>query len=330
MRELLYKVFVEDLLIKLVSLLAAVILAFVVRTELEASATLYVRVNYSEPRGRLMVSEQKVDQVKVVVRGPWGRISRVGDTPLEPIQLDLANYSDGELRFTPEMVRLPAGLRIEGFTPSGLYLHYEPEVTVTLPVQLTIEGQPPDGYRIRSSSVSPRTVRLRGAQYVLVNQSNVLTKPLNVANFRDTVSVPVDLAPPPKHAWFADEQAPKVTAEVVVELFEKRFANVAIRTSGQPQNVRLEPATAQVVLRGQGLDRMQEPPQLFLDTSAEERKPAGTTYRKQVQVVNLPPGIGSEVWPVDISFTVLKSEKPEPGEKAQRGKPPQGSTQPAP
>ena len=159
MRELLYKIFVEDLLLKMVSLLAAVILAFVVRTELEASSTLYVRVNYSEPRGRLMVSEQKVDQVKLVVRGPWGRISRVGDTPLEPIQIDLSNYSDGELRFTAEMVHVPAGLRIESFTPSGLYLHYEPEVTVTLPVQVTIEGQPPEGYRIRSSSASPSPAR---------------------------------------------------------------------------------------------------------------------------------------------------------------------------
>ena len=62
-----------------------------------------------------------------------------------------------------------------------------------------------------------------------------------------------------------------------------------------------------------------------LDTSAEERKPPGTKYVKRPQVVKLPPGIAYELRPVDVEFTVLKSElgektvrKPEPGEKVPR------------
>src|SRR5262245_57330991 len=136
MRELLHKVFAEDVLIKAIAFAVAVVMVFVVRSELEASTALYVRVNYSEPHGRVMVSEQQVDQVKVLVRGPWGRVNHAGEAAVDPILINLSEHNDGELRFKPEMVRLPPGLRVESFVPTGLYLHFEPEVTGTRPVQL--------------------------------------------------------------------------------------------------------------------------------------------------------------------------------------------------
>ena len=105
MREFIYKIFVEDLFLKSISLVVALTLVFVVRTELEANTTLFVKVTYTEPRDRLMVSQPRVDQVKVVVRGPWGRINRAGETPLEPIHLDLSSLREGDLRFTPEAQR---------------------------------------------------------------------------------------------------------------------------------------------------------------------------------------------------------------------------------
>lgn len=315
MREFLYKTFVEDLFLKVLALVVAAVLVFVVRTELEANTTLYVKVTYDEPHGRLMVSDQKVDQVKVVVRGPWGRINRAGETPLEPIHLDLGNYNDGEMRFTPEMVRLPDGLRIEGFQPPSMYLHFEPEILRVVPLQLTIEGAPPEGYRFRQATAVPSSVRLRGAQNVLENMHNVLSRPLRVSEIRDTVTVPVELAALPKHAVFADDAPPKVSATVVVELVEKTFAKVAIQTTGGSKFIKLDTETATVVLRGQGLDRLRDVPELMLDTTAEQRKPAGGTYVKRPQVINLPPGIAYEVRPVEVSFTVLRSE---PAEKPAR------------
>lgn len=315
MREFFYKIFVEDLLLKAISLVVAVTLVFVVRTELEANSTLFVRVTYTEPRDRLMVTQPRIEQVKVVVRGPWGRINRAGETPLEPIHLDLSTLHEGDLRFTPEMVKVPLGLRIESYAPPSIYLHYEPEVTALIPVQLTMEGEPPEGYRFRQATATPRSVRVRGAQNVVENMHNVLSKPLKVSEIRDTVTVPVELAALPKFAVFVDDPPPKIDAAVVVELVEKTFANVPIRTSGSPQNVKLNPGTATIVLRGQGLDKLGDVPELMLDTSAEERKPPGIKYVKRPQVVKLPPGIAYELRPVDVEFTVLKSE---PAEKLPR------------
>jgi YbbR domain-containing protein len=314
MRELLYKLFVEDLLLKAIALIVAVVLVFVVRTELEASTALYARVQYSQPRGRILVSEQPPpEQVKVVVRGAWGRITRASQAGLQPILINLSDYSDGELRFSADMLHLPEGLRAESFDPPSIYLRYETEAKVSLPVQLTIEGDLAEGYRLKKTSVSPSTVKVRGAQDVLESMRNVLTRPLNIQSFTGTATVTVDLGPLPKHATFVDNPPPRIQAEVVVERFERRIANVPIRTSGPSQNVKVVPEVATIVLRGQGLDKLQD-----LPVPAEERKPPGTTFVKRLQVTNLPPGIAYEVTPREVEFTILKSQ---PQEKESPRKP---------
>lgn len=313
MRDFLYRVFVEDLLLKAFAMVVAIGMAVFVRTELEQSVTLYARIHYVEPHGRIMVSEQKLDQIRVAVRGPWARISRLEDTALPPISVDMSNLRDGEFRFYPELVRLPQGLRVESITPAGMYLHFEPEVTTARDVNLTVEGEPPEGYRFKQATPSPRKVRLRGAQNVLESMNNVLSRPLSLKDIRDTVTVPVELAPLPKHVRLADEPPPKISASVVVELVERRYSSVPIVVNGQPQNVRLVPASALVVLRGQGVGRFLEVPELMLDTASDARKPVGTVLRKRLQIVNLPQGIAAEIQPPEAEFTILRTEPEKPG-----------------
>lgn len=311
MRELFYKLFVEDLLLKAIAMVIAVALVFVVRTELEATTALYARVQYSQPRGRILVSEQPPEQVKVVIRGAWSRITRASQIGLTPIRIDLSEYSDGEQRFGAEMLSLPEGLRIESFDPPSIYLRYASEAKVSLPVQLTIEGDLAEGYRLKKTSTMPTTVKVRGSQDVIENMRNVLTRSLNIASFTGTATVTVELGPLPKHVSFVDNPPPRISAEVVVERFERRIANVPIRTSGAPQNVKVVPEVATIVLRGQGLDKLTDLPVPVLDTSPEDRKPAGTTFVKRLQVTNLPPGIAYEVTPREVEFTVIKSQPPE-------------------
>lgn len=311
MRELFYKLFVEDFVLKAIAMVIAVALVFVVRTELEATTALYARVQYSQPRGRILVSEQPPDQVKVVIRGAWSRITRASQIGLSPIRLDLSDYSDGEQRFGVEMLSLPEGLRIESFDPPSIYLRYATEAKASLPVQLTIEGDLAEGYRLKKTSTMPTTVKVRGSQDVIENMRNVLTRSLNIASFTGTATVTVELGPLPKHVSFVDNPPPRISAEVVVERFERRIANVPIRTSGAPQNVKVVPEVATIVLRGQGLDKLTDLPVPVLDTSPEDRKPPGTTFVKRLQVTNLPPGIAYEVTPREVEFTVLKSQPPE-------------------
>lgn len=319
MREFLYKLLFEDLLLKIIALVIAVALVFVVRTELEASTALLVRVRYGEPRGRLLISEPPPpEQIKVLVRGPWGRVTRASRAALEPMRIDLAELSDGELRFSPEMAHLPEGLRVEGYEPPSIYLRFANEAKVALPVQLTTEGELQEGYRLKKSTLSPTTVVVRGARNVLETLRNVQTRPLNIASFTGAATVNVELGPLPKFAYYLDQPSPRIGVDVLVELVERRFEKVRINTSGAPQNARLNPEAATIVLRGQSLEKLQDVPVLMVDTAADERKPAGTIYIKRILVTGLPPGIAYEVTPREVEVTVVR---PTPAEKEPLRKP---------
>ena len=123
------------------------------------------------------------------------------------------------------------------------------------------------------------------------------------------------ISPLPKHVRLADEPPPKIAATIVVELVERHYSSVPILSNGQPQNVRLNPMTAMVVLRGQGLDRFLDVPQLMLDTASDERKPVGSVFKKRPQIVNLPPGIAYEIQPAEVEFTIQRSEPEKPARK---------------
>ena len=96
-----------------------------------------------------------------------------------------------------------------------------------------------EGYRLKKSTLSPTTVVVRGARNVLENMRNVQTRPLNIAGFTGAASVNVELGPLPKFAFYLDQPSPRISVDVLVELVERRFANVRINTSGAPQNARL-------------------------------------------------------------------------------------------
>src|SRR5262249_36204994 len=123
---------------------------------------------------------------------------------------------------------------------------------------------------------------------------------------RSPVELRVKLAPPPRFVRFVDAPDIQVHVEVERTLVERTYSDVQITVTG-PQHtadIQLEPATCTVVLRGPQLALEQLPgtPEVTVDAAVEERKPAGT-YRKRLQVVNLPKDVAAELRPDWVHMT---------------------------
>lgn len=309
-RELLRKIFIEDALLKLLSFVLAIVL-FLLRSDWDATVSGYVKVYYTQPRDRVVTSEL-IREVKIVVRGPYGRIHRFNEGDLDPIVVDLTKRPEGELHFTEDMVQLPQGLRVASFTPAWLYINFDPLVERTLPVQPVMEGEPAEGYRVSRISTVPRVVRVSGAKAVVEAMGNVLTRPVRVSDLRSAVELPIKLAPPQKNVRTMDPMDVKVHVEVERTLVEQRYPSVQVTVTGSShiEDIELSPAAATVLLRGPALAlaRFKGTPELVVDAATEERKPAGT-YRKRLQVVNLPPDIAAEIRPDWVLMTTLKTPK---------------------
>lgn len=312
MRAFLRKVFIEDAVLKAFSLVLSIAL-FLVRSDLDATAPAYVRVVYETPADRILTSDPAAE-VKIVVRGPFSRTSRYVEGEQPAIHVDLSKREDGELRFTEDLLHLPMGLRVASFTPASVFINTEPRIERAVPVQVLIEGEPKNGYRLAKVQVSPKIVRVGGPRSAVEALQNAQTRPLRVTDLASPVEMTVKLAPLPRFVKLLDSGDVSVAVNVERMLLEKSYTEVPIRVQGaSPGSVKLSPETAGVVLRGPALalEQLSGTPELTLDASPEERKPAGT-YRKRLQVVNLPPDIAAELRPAWVLMTTQGPPPPAP------------------
>ena len=90
-RPLLIRIFADELPIKVLSMVLAVTLFVLVRNDKDATSGAYVKVIYTLPEDRVLVSDP-VSEIKVAVRGPWTKLQHL-DRSLEPIRIDLTRVA---------------------------------------------------------------------------------------------------------------------------------------------------------------------------------------------------------------------------------------------
>lgn len=304
MTALLRRLFVEEALLKAVSLVFAVVLFVVVRSDKDATTGAFVKVLYALPKDRVLVSDP-VTELRVVVRGPWTRVSRLQESDLDPVRVDLSRLPPGDLRFNEEMVHLPVGLRVASISPPQARIAFEPRVERQLPIQPILGGEPASGYRVARSTAQPAKVRVTGAKSVVEGLQRVPTRPFLIAEARGPVRGEATLDAPPPHATFEGPTSVEIEVEVVAVLAERTLRAVPIQVTGlQRLEGHVEPAVAEVVLRGPGeaLSRVAPgAPSLLIDAQAEEGRPQGT-YRKRIAVTGLPANVAAEIRPESVSL----------------------------
>jgi YbbR domain-containing protein len=304
-RAFLRSMFVDNLLLKLISLGLAVVLFAVVRNEKDAVSGVYLKVDYLLPRDQVLVSDDPPPEVRVTVRGPTTRVNHLDEERLEHLRVDLLDARSGERRLDESMIKLPAGLRVVTISPSSIRASFEPRVERIVPVQPVIEGEPAAGYRVVKSQAQPRTVRVSGAKAVVDAISRAPTHPFQIADARETVHGPIDLSPAPRHAEWKGTTSVVVDVEVAPVLAERVLRGQSVRVTGtQRMEAQIEPSVADVVLRGPAEAFSQiEPgtPSLLVDAQAEDGRAAGT-FRKRIAVVGLPSGIAAEVRPESLTL----------------------------
>jgi YbbR domain-containing protein len=248
-------------------------------------------------------------EVRVSVRGPFTRVNRLDEHDLDPVRIELAAHSDGDLRLTDDMVRLPPGMRVVSISPATVRLRFEPRVERSVPVLPVLEGLPAAGFRVVRSNATPKQVRASGARSVVEGIARAQTVPLRVADARGPVRGQVELVPPPPHAEWRTDGPITVEAEIEPALAERVLHGVAVRVTGASRvEARCEPDAAQVMLRGpaEALAAVGPGvPSLLVDAQAEDARPPGT-FRKRISVVGLPAGIAAEVRPEAVTVVTRR------------------------
>jgi len=303
-RPLLVRAFIDELPLKVVSLVIAVTLFVIVRSDKDAATGAYVKVIYTLPRDRVLVSEP-VGEVRVGVRGPWTRLQRFDERALEPIRVDLTDRPSGMLRFDEGMVKLPAGLRVAAIVPSEVSLEFEPKIVRELPVQPLAEGQPADGFHVVRVSSLPEKVRVEGALRAVEKLKSVPTRPLRIDGARSAVRGEVRLEAEARLVQL-EVQTVQVTADIEPAIVERTLDSVPVKILGLSKlEGQVDPPSARVILHGPSqlvsavtLDTLS----LAVEAQLVDTRPP-SKYVRQLSVNGLPAGVSAELQPDSVQLS---------------------------
>ncbi len=304
------RIFVDDLPIKVLSMVLAVTLFVLVRNDKDATSGAYVKVIYTLPEDRVLVSDP-VPEVKVSVRGPWTKLQHL-DRSLEPIHIDLTHVHTSDVRIDEDAIKVPTGVRVSSIVPSEVHVEFEPRVSREVPVQPILEGQPADGYRVAKVVAEPPRVRVDGAKSAVESIERMPTRPLRITDARGPVKGEVALEAPPLHTRFLESTTVRVTVDVQPAMVERTFEDLPIKVVGLTHmDAGVDPPAARLVIRGPSPlvgDVSDKTVSLKVEASLIDTRPPAR-YIRTITVSGLPAGVAAEVQPDTVMLTTRRKRE---------------------
>jgi hypothetical protein len=235
--------------LKLLSLILALTVYLLVNSDRDREIQIKVGVSYSNnPPDKVLVSE-RLTSLNVTVRGPWRRLRRFDEREVEPVTIDLARESGGEVPISKELVRLPSGLTVVSVAPRSFRVAFEKLVEKTLAVDVQTGGRPLHGYVVRSVTVTPPSVVARGAQGMITALSKLPAAEVRVDGRSDSFEVETEVAPPDGVSLDAGRRV-LVRVEISEELIDRSIGQLPVLLRGEGVDLtRFATRPAQVEVR---------------------------------------------------------------------------------
>jgi YbbR domain-containing protein len=304
--------FFSNPLLKLVSLVLAVALFFLVNTDRDAIIGVNVGVSYQLPENRVLVSEP-VHQVRLSIRGPWRRIKRFDEREIGGITLDLTNMRSGPYTFPEDIIDLPEDLTLLSINPPTIDLAFEQRLQKTVPVKVNVVGEPARGYEVQRVVPKPSRVTIRGAASRVRDTEVVLTRELRLDGRAESFTEVLLLEPPrtePRSLVEIVDRTP-IEVEVVLapEMSTRVLHNVPVEIAAGAgvaaavgERFTTEPATVDVVLHGPLLTIEGYEGGVAAQVTVHEEDAPAKTREAAVQLRNVPAGVGTEVKPATVTL----------------------------
>lgn len=202
---------------KLGSLALAVLLWLAILGEPVLVTTHTAPILYKNLPHGLLIGSDALDQVRVELRGPSGKLS---SDRLEEmaVLLDLSDVKGpGERTFTLSDAdfHLPQGVTFMRSVPSQLRVRFAKLVTREVPVRIRIDKPPPEGYRIVHQEAAPETLRIAGPEGRVNAVASAETDAIDLSGITANAEMKVN-------AFISDPQvrfevSPAVTVKLIIE-----------------------------------------------------------------------------------------------------------------
>ena len=282
----------DNLLLKLVSVLAAILLAYSVNSERNTSVLSFnVPIEIKNaPDDKVLVRPTR-RMAQVTVRGPS---FLVGPMVASPPPLKVVVPDDVGERFEASLstsdLAVPSMIEVVGIEPSEMELVFEPVERKEFKVEVPRVGQLPKELTLSKVDVEPRMATVKGPRSELKQLRFIESEPIDLSDVSETQTITLNLRNPGNQSSLITKT---VSVRVAINevprqrIFEKR--PVELRTSPNLSGIGLDPTEVSVIVEG--------PPTVVAELDPGEIVPyvrvreAPPQEGKKVDVsVDIPPG----------------------------------------
>ncbi len=203
-----------NLVTKIVSLLIAVVLWFVVlgSRNAEVSKEIPLQIVTSE---KVVPANDLPDRIAFKLSGPKAFLRTILDRRESPIRVDLTRAKPGVVtyRFFADNIRVPIGVKVQSINPAKVKIRLERVRKRRVPIRIELQGVLPEGYKIVSKTVKPKNIELRGAKSRVGRVRSVPTKPIDITYLKRPTEKEVSISLP-SSGVHADSVNPVVFLDV--------------------------------------------------------------------------------------------------------------------
>ncbi len=205
----------ENWVLKLVSLVFALMLWFFVMGERRQEIGFPVPLNLVNIPEGLMVANEVPNLIDVRISGPRTLLMNLSPQDIS-ISVDLRDLKPGVTSFKrlDERLNIPSALKVTRLSPSYVDVKLERIRRKKVPVKVLLQGEPPEGYRLGEVRVKPGQVTVEGAESELKDVNEVETEPVDLSQSRESFTLMVPVVYRGKYTYLKEETAVEVRVDI--------------------------------------------------------------------------------------------------------------------
>jgi len=299
--------------LKFLSIVLAVTVFLLVNTDKDREISARVGVSYTLPEDKVLVSD-RIDEVRVTVKGAWRRLRKFDEREVERINLDLRRASSGELAISNDMIHLPPGVAVTSINPRSVHVAFDKRVDKVVEVTPAITGRPQHGYIVAEVKPVPATIKLRGGESMLAALTAIRTREISLEGRSDSFVAETEIVPAGGVEVVGNAQI-AVQIHVDEELVTRKLpgVTVVVKGDGDTSRWKITPPQVEVTLTG-ALLAVEEARNSVLPVV--KLTPDPKAREVEVTIDGLPPGIGVKISPEHVKLAPLKQASAPPPPRA--------------
>jgi YbbR domain-containing protein len=184
-------------LLKLISIVLAVMLWMFVATEASSEVGMEVPLEYRNIPSQLEITGDTTNVVQVRLRGSANIIRQISAKDVSTT-IDLSKMRPGDkiVPLSPQNVQAPIGAEVIRVNPSSVRFNLERTIRKNVTVVPTIAGQPSDGFEIGRVLVDPGKIEVEGPESRVISLESIATVPIRLDRRQSQVEQSADLDVP--------------------------------------------------------------------------------------------------------------------------------------